>query len=230
MIHAVSYGARSLPGVLAVLLNGRLDQLLMVALSSARELGLYAVAVTLAGAPGRVIGALASAIFPRVAAGEVELVARASRLSLAATLVVSVLVAAISYPTLLLLFGSEFVASMPMVLILLVSGLPAAGSLVLGYSLRSLGRPGTVSAVDAFGLAITIPGALVLIPWLGGVGAAIVTLSANLVIFLGLLATTQRILGLTRREYLRVGPEEIQEAIARLAHPLVAWLRRRRSG
>ena len=215
--EARAYGFRAAIGVIAVTLNGRLDQILMFQLADAEQLGLYAVAVTLALAPNSVISALSSAIFPRVAAGETGLIARSCRVSMLATAVAGVGVAVLAYPMLRFLFGEEFTSAIWMVLILLVAQVVASGSLVLGYSLRSLGHPGTVSLMDVAGLVLTVPGLILLLPGLGGVGAALVSLIAYAITFFALVIATARHTGEPAARFVRFGAGDAREVRAVLA-------------
>jgi O-antigen/teichoic acid export membrane protein len=57
--EGVAFGLKSWVGGLAMIANARLDQLLMITVVAPRELGLYAVATTLAGASNLATGALA---------------------------------------------------------------------------------------------------------------------------------------------------------------------------
>ena len=194
----------------------------MIRLASAAQLGLYAVAVTLATAPGMVVGTLAGAIFPRVAAGETHLVARSCRISLLATVVCGVGVAVLAYPVLTLLFGPGFQAATTMVVILLVAQIPSSANVVLGFSLRSAGMPGKVSIAELIGLSVTIPGVFALVPVLGGIGAAIVSTAAYGAIFIYLLWQGRRIFGGNVRDYLCIQRDDISE----LGRQLEAQLRR----
>jgi O-antigen/teichoic acid export membrane protein len=208
------------------MLNGRVDQLLMIRLASADQLGLYAVAVTLASAPSMVVGTLADAIFPRIAAGENHLVARSCRISLLATVLSGIGVAAVAYPVLRFVFGPDFRAATTMVLILVVAQVPAAVNRVLGFSLRSAGFPGKVSIGEVIGLSVTVPGVIVLVPPLGGVGAAIVSAAAYGTISTYLLYQARRAFGGSLSDYVAVGASDFSEIAHQLGRRLAVFGRR----
>jgi O-antigen/teichoic acid export membrane protein len=188
-----AYGLRALGGMLAITLNTRLDQMLMLSLSSARQLGLYAVAVTIAGIATSLIVSLGGAMVPRVAAGDRALVARACRTSIGLAAGSCCLFGILTYPVLLVLFGREFTEALPMALVLLLAQVPGVGSLVLGYGLRASGFPGRVSIADVSALVVTLPALFLLVPRLGGLGAALASLCAYALTFvvLALVARTQ---------------------------------------
>jgi O-antigen/teichoic acid export membrane protein len=214
--EAISYGARALPGVASVMGNGRLDQILMLSLAGSRQLGLYAVAVTFAGTATFLISSIAIAIYPSVAAGEHELIPRACRLSLGTTIICASGGALIAYPMFRLLFGRAFEDAIGMTLILLVAQLPAAGSTVIGYGLRSMGHPGRVSIADSAALVITVPALFVLLPVLGGVGAALVSLCAYTATFALLLRYAVLESGLPASAFVAVRRSDLAEALRQI--------------
>ncbi len=191
MREGLVYGARNHVGSLAAQLNARLDQLIMIPLVPADELGLYAVAVTISGLSGLVIGILGPMLFVRVAGGDREMAPRAVRVSILSAAVIACALAAVTPLMLPLLFGEDFRGAVGMTLVLLVASLPLAGVAALGSVLMGMNRPGTPSIGELVALAITIPGLLVLLPPLGGFGAAIVSLlaySANFAVLVRMAA------------------------------------------
>ncbi len=82
-------------------------------------------------------------------------------------------------PTLLpLLFGPEFTAAVPMALVLLAANVPLSTTIVLSSGLQGDGAPLIPSIAEGIALVITVVGLIVLLPPLGGMGAAIVSLAA----------------------------------------------------
>src|SRR5262249_29443998 len=79
----LAFGLKSWVGSLAQIGNARLGQLLMIPLVAPRELGLYAVATTLAGAPLLATGSVSPPLMTRISAGHVDLLPRALRITLA---------------------------------------------------------------------------------------------------------------------------------------------------
>jgi O-antigen/teichoic acid export membrane protein len=176
--EGIPFGLRSWPGSLAALTNVRLDQFLMISVTSSSQLGLYAVAVTAASLPNVLTSALIQPIMSRVGAGEHYLVSRSLRTTVLLITLTNFAVAA-SVPFLLpLAFGQAFGGAVPMALILLLAALPLAIATVLGSALTIAGRPGTATLGQVAALAITLPGLLLLLPRMGGTGAALVSLAA----------------------------------------------------
>jgi O-antigen/teichoic acid export membrane protein len=219
---SVSFGLRSWVGGLALVANVRLDQLLMITLVDRRELGLYAVAVTLAGLSSFVIGALGPPLVTRVAQGETSLVPRALRVVLAAVGSINLAAAAVTPVVLPAIFGADFEDAVNPAIVLLIAGVPLAGIMVLAASLAAAGAPGRSSIGEGTALIITIPGLFLLVPSLGGLGAAMVSLAAYSVSFSYQLLVTRRRLGGSLRSYLLPHAEDARWAVALL-------MRRRRS-
>lgn len=175
---AISFGLKAWIGTIVGLTNGRLDQLLMVGLVSSRQLGLYAVAVTVASPTNQIAFSLTSPLLSRVAGGERALVSRALRITLTFVLLVNLLGILITPILLPALFGSSFSSAVIMALILFVAALPLCTTIVLSQAMVADGKPSIPAIAETITLAITIPGLLIFLPPLGGVGAALVSLVA----------------------------------------------------
>jgi O-antigen/teichoic acid export membrane protein len=200
--EGLRFGVKAWVAILGNLANVRLDQLLMIRLVDERQLGLYAVSLTISSLPGQVTSALSTGVFPRVAAGERSLPARVLRITLAAALLIGLGLALITLPLLEIVFGSDFLDAAPMIWILLAAGIPVTGVRLLSTSLTSGGRPGAAAYGEVVALAITVPGLLLLLQPLGGVGAAIVSLLAYTASFVYLLVVARRHFAGTFREFL----------------------------
>lgn len=176
--QGIPFGLKSWLALLASLTNGRLDQLLMIGLTPSRELGLYAVAVTMSTLPALIVSALGQPILSRVGAGEHHIVSRSVRSMVLLITIINAPTAAVSPLLLPLAFGHSFRAAVPMALILLLASLPLAVANVLSMAMTAAGRPGIPAAGEIITLGITIPGLILLLPSMGGVGAALVSLVA----------------------------------------------------
>jgi O-antigen/teichoic acid export membrane protein len=199
--ESVIFGLKTWVGNLAAMANMRLDQLVMIPTVPPRELGLYAVAVTLAGMPYILTGALGPPLITRVAQGDRALVPRALRVVLGVVSVATVVLGALTPLLLPLVFGSEFAAAIDMALVLLLAGIPSAGVLVLMSALVAAGRPGTSSIGELLALSVTGVGLLLVLEPLGGLGAALVSLAAYSANFGLQLITAQRVFGGPLQEY-----------------------------
>lgn len=191
-LAAIKFGAKTWVGTWASTANVRLDQLLMAGLVPSRELGFYAVAGTITGIPFTLIAAINNALFARVAVGDGDLAARASRVSLLIVAVVGAPLAAASPVLVPFVFGTDFSAAVPMLLVLLLASLPAAPAYVLQGALPAANQPGAAMRAELVALAVTLPALVLLLPRFGGMGAAVITVVAC-VIRLGMqLRSAQR--------------------------------------
>ena len=200
--ESIPFGAKAWVGDTADLANTRLDQLLMITLVAPRELGLYVVAANIGTFAWIITAGISPPLLARISAGEVELAPRALRTIIVVLTVFTLLVAAATPLLLALVFGSEFADAAPAAWVLLAAGLPFAGSEILKQTLIGVGRPGLPAIGQAVALLITVVGLLLLLPSMGILGAAIVSLVAYTVNFLILLFATVRTCGMTTTELL----------------------------
>lgn len=177
--EGVSFGLKAWLGGVSSVTNGRLDQVLMVDLASARQLGLYAVAVSMSTVfISLVISSMQFAMAPRVARGDTALVPKMARTTVAGSVTLASATAIASPFALRYLFGRNFEGAEPMLLILLVGSLMLALNAILSSALSSAGHPGVAARAEIYAVLITVPGLLLLLGPLGGVGAAIVSVLA----------------------------------------------------
>jgi len=175
---AVAFGAKCWLGQVAGTANYRLDQVLMAGLVSSRQLGLYAIAVTVASITHGLVLAVGAALFPRVAEGDVDLAARSSRMTVGLVGVVGAALAAASPTMVPFVFGGEFRDAVPMVIVLLLASVPLAATVVLAAALVATNEPGVTMRAELFGLAVTVPALVAFVPTTGGLGAAVISLIA----------------------------------------------------
>jgi O-antigen/teichoic acid export membrane protein len=90
------------------------------------------------------------------------------------------------------LFGADFAAAVPLVFVLLVACVWNAGLGALSQALPALNRPGAPSIGQFISVAITVPGLFLLLPALGAMGAALVSVAAYGTTFAVLLVITTR--------------------------------------
>lgn len=188
------YGVRGWGGVVANLVNWRLDQAILPALTGATNLGFYAVAVGLAELPSSLIGATKSVVFTEASArGNMQIAARAARVILAVSIAVDgVLV--LAAPTLVqLLFGSRFQPSAPLSQLLLLGNIPFTAEVILAAGLLAAGRPGLRSIGQIVAAALTLVGLIILVPMWGVTGAAVTSLVAYFISFIMTLIFFSRV-------------------------------------
>jgi O-antigen/teichoic acid export membrane protein len=189
----LAFGARGQLGNLLLLLNFRLDFLILGAIAGAGPLGVYALASRFAELLRLLPLSVFWVFYPRYArAGSAEAAAqvraltpRLGALSLAAAIPLG-LSASVALP---LVFGSQFQAGVLPCQILLVGLIAEVVGGVVTPFLYGGGRPGLNSLAMAAGVVVTLALDLLLIPHLGAVGAAVASSAAY-------TATTAALLGM----------------------------------
>ncbi len=180
------YGARAQVGGLLVLLNLRLDFLLLGALTGPAVLGIYSVASKFAELLRLLPLSATYVLYPKYAReGPATAAVEARRLlpRMGGTTLVAAVPLALSAGFLLpTVYGGEFGAAVGPAHILLL-GLAGEGvsSVVTAY-LYGSGRPGLNSIAMGAGLAITVVLDLLLIPPFGAIGAAVASSTAYITV------------------------------------------------
>lgn len=197
--EALRMGLAGQAGNVLTFMNVRVDQLLVPALAGLHAGGVYFIVARVADAVGQVSTAASSMLFPHVAAQQDErdtaTTERTTRLTLVATLGMAAALAVLAPVGLPLLFGAEYRAGVPALLLLLVAMLPVALSRVLAADLKGRGRPGLVSVGTGIGVVLVLALDLVLIPAYGIEGAALAAVIAQLATMVVLLTCYRRLTG-----------------------------------
>ena len=197
--EVLRYAARAFPGTLSDFLNTRLDQLMLLPLVGASDLGLYAVAANYAMVAIGLAQASALHALPVVAGARPderadrvrELLWRTAWTTTAVTAVLAV-AAAWALPT---LFGEAFRDSTGAALVLLAGAVPWAVFLTGNACLQATGRPSPGSVAQVVAVAVTALGIALVVPAHGIMGAAVVSLVAYV---LRLLLVVPALRGLMR--------------------------------
>jgi len=184
--RALAFGLRQSTADMVRLGNLRLDQVLMAALISSTQLGLYSVAVTAASVCFVFTTALSTVLYPRVAGGNRDFAARGVRATLLVMIAASTVVAVLLPTAIDVVFGRAFQGSIKMGWILLAASIFVAVTTALGSALTADGDPGGVALIEGCVLVCSIPVLIAVLPSGGGVAAAWVSL-ATYVITTGLL-------------------------------------------
>lgn len=200
---ALRFGLPAWMTTLGTLANARLDQLVMIVAVSERELGLYAIAVSLGYLFAEILTAsLEPAVSARIARGEPGISHRSVRVTLAVTAIATLGVMLLAQPVISILFGDAFEDAVPMFRILALAGVLLSGSTMLKSVLINSGYPGMTARSEGLTLVVTCIGLALLLRPLEGTGAAIVSVAAYAVSFAYLLRVTRRIVGGSYREFL----------------------------
>jgi O-antigen/teichoic acid export membrane protein len=211
------YGLVTWIGTVGGVLVTRLDQVLLTPLAGAKELGYYAVAVSIAEVPLVALLAVRDVLFTASAdRGDFDLVARAAR----ATVLVAVplciggiLLAPLVVPP---IFGSDFEPSVRMTQVLFVATIPNAIALVLTSGVMAAGRPGLATRAQLIAAAVTVAALFLLVPLLGAIGAAYASLlaytTAGILVSLGFV----RVSGLGLREFVVPRQTDLVQIVTRV--------------
>ncbi|MET1033929.1 MAG: oligosaccharide flippase family protein [Arthrobacter sp.] len=176
------YASALWPGLVVGIALSRADQLLIVPLSDTEQLGIYAVAVTIADAALVLNAAVRDVVFAAESARNDDArLQRAARLSTAATLLGAVALLAASAWSVPFLFGPGFAPAVPVTALLLLGVVLGNPGSVAGAGLNARGRPGLRSLSLVLALAANLVLLLLLVPALGAVGAALAKVAGNIV-------------------------------------------------
>jgi len=209
---AVAFGAKSWLGTVAGVVNVRFDQVLMAGLVASRELGLYAVAVSVASLTYGLSLAVSSALYPRVAEGDAQLAARACRVTVGIVAAAALGLAAMTPPMVPFVFGSPFADAVPMIIVLLLASIPLAAVVVLATSLNAADNPAAAMRAELVGLALTLPALVLLLPAHGGMAAAFISVAAYSLRLAVLMRPAIRAFGGTWWSFLVPTPSDLRWA------------------
>lgn len=192
-----------LPSVLTTVpqtVNLRLDQLLIIALLPARDLGLYVVAVAWSGPITPLLSAIGSVLFPHISAEPTtERRTRVLGTALQGGLVIGAVMAAVlvvAAPAgIPLVFGSRFESSVTPALLLVPAGAILAWAGVAEEGLRGLGRPGLVLVAELLAAGVTLASLPELLHSHGILGAAIASLLGYFTVATACLIAIARVTG-----------------------------------
>jgi O-antigen/teichoic acid export membrane protein len=204
-----------------LLLNMRLDQMLMTALLMPRLLGLYAVAVAWGGAVSPLLSAVGIVLFPRVAsqpsvAGSMSTLAKGFSLTVALGIVVGGLVLILTPIAVPLIFGVEFKPAVPPAMVLVLGGVASSIKGTLGEGVRGLGESKVILLGEGLGLAVTAVGLILLLRPAGMIGAATASVLGYFVATWVLVVQIRRRTGYTLKFLLWPWEDSPRAALMRL--------------
>lgn len=189
------FGAKTQAASIAANATLRLDQLLLSLLATSLELGQYAVAVAIAGAPGPLYSAFAALVIPAVSReakkgrGSRELL-RHTRWAFIAGVPIITVGLLVMKPAVTVAFGDAYSPAVLPARILLVAAVFQGVNAILGNGLRTLGNPTAAAIGEGVGLIATVALLAMLLRPYGIVGAAVASLVAYAIVtvVLGLYA------------------------------------------
>lgn len=182
------FGMTTQVASLAAQANLRLDQLLISLLLTPTDLGFYVVAVAASNVMMPLFAGLAVAATPLVVREPkvkdgATLGAGLVLFGLAAGLLGALLIGACLRPLIRLAFGTAFLPSAGIALILLAATVFQGSNQVLGATLRALGRPKAPVVSEVSGLVVGATALAILLPMLGTPGAAIAAVLSSATAF-----------------------------------------------
>jgi O-antigen/teichoic acid export membrane protein len=222
----LDYGLPCMMTGMPQMLNLRLDQMLMAALLSPRDLGLYVVAVAWSSAAAPLLNAVGVVMTPAVASATdtahgARRLAAGARITTALAITICLILAAVTQIAIVLLFGERFRPSIPAALVLM----PAAGvlglNLALQEGLRGMGRPYAVLRAELAGLAVTAFALIAMLRPMGIMGAAIASLLGYSTVSAVLLINVRRYSGMPIADFLLPRFDEIRLILGRLTAVVV---------
>lgn len=212
-VQVMPFSLRSWAGNVVGIANYRADQSLMIGLTSPTQLGFYAVAVAVAQVPVSIAGSLRGYLVTRGAGNSRSAALTSARLTILASVVGLVLVAALSPWWMPLLYGREFVPSVNALAILCLASLFAIVGNIQASLAAARGRPGLSVVPQLAGAAIGFPTLIFLTPQFGSVGAAVASLSTYLVMAIVSHMVLRRRITLRLSEYLVARSSDYRDAL-----------------
>ncbi|HUA98555.1 MAG TPA: oligosaccharide flippase family protein [Terracidiphilus sp.] len=184
----LGYGIRSygidILGTLAL----QVDQVLVVSLLSARDMGSYVVVLSISRMLNVFQTSVVMVLFPKAAGRSKEHVLAVTgssvRISVLATAVCGAAVCIAGPDLLRVVYGPEYAAAAGALRFLVLEAILSGMTFVLAQAFMALNRPGVVTVLQALGLSLCIPMMLLLIPRYGIDGAVISLLVSTTARFL----------------------------------------------
>jgi stage V sporulation protein B len=204
--EAVRTGLKLHVSSIALYLNLQIDLLFVAAMTDTRSAGLYSLSATLAAGVFLATSTLGLSALQTQTDAE-EAVARAytiefTRQAFAISLIIATAAALLAYPFILLVYGDEWVASVPSFVVLTVAAVGLGIEAPTRNLLIRIGRPGAISIAAALALGVNVAVNLALIPVIGIVGAALASVLSYWTAALLGLWLLRRVAGIPMRRVL----------------------------
>lgn len=176
----LGYGSRVYGTDLLGTLYGQFDKLIILALLTPRDFGIYSVIFALSRMFNVVQNAITSVVFPKVTGASKEVVvasvSRAFRLSMMLMLIAVVPAMIIGNMLIGLVFGPDFAEAGVAFYLLSIECILGGGSWILASAFNAMGRPGMVFVRQIIALVATVGLFFVFTPMMGLEGLALALL------------------------------------------------------
>ncbi|MGQ3477958.1 lipopolysaccharide biosynthesis protein [Paenibacillus sp. TY11] len=193
-----TYGMGSYGNDLMGQVSTYIDQILIAGLLRPADLGLYAVAVSLARMVNVFSTSIIVVLFPKASGlnkeDAVAITFRAFRVTSTATFLAAVMLMLIAPFVFTLLYGQEFKQALTVFRFLVLEVAISGGTMVLAQQFMALGKPKLVTILQGVGLALVIPLLSILVPRYGLTGAGIAMLSSGILRFIFILCNVKFVL------------------------------------
>lgn len=204
-------------GAAAGTLLSKLDMVLILPLSNAPQLGLYAVAVSIAEVIRIFNMAVRDVVFSMQSArNDDALLAMASRASTLLTACGAVAVATSAIWLVPMFFGDAFNDAVPVIAVLALGTLLGNPGSVLAAGLSARGKPIMRSLAIIGGVSANILGLLLLVPTYGAIGAACASAFASSVTATLVLLFAKYLFNLSPKQFLLIRISDLSFVISRL--------------
>ncbi|MFV0306513.1 MAG: lipopolysaccharide biosynthesis protein [Desertimonas sp.] len=181
----VAYGVHSVTSTIPRTASARIDQVLMSALVSRSDVGLYAAAVGWGMITIPAMRGLSNVTMPLVSSAKPHQVADRVRLVITAGVVMGLAVSLGAIPATLLLwgpiYGAEFAPALGAAVVMVPAAILLELGLVLGNVLRSLGRPLQVTRLEVAMMVLATAGVLAVLPLSTVLGPALASFGVYLI-------------------------------------------------
>lgn len=195
----LKYGIPLAASAIPIILNLRLDQMLLAAFMPAKVLGIYVVAVAWSATVPPALMAIGSVLFPRVASATREQRAQyfkqGTRLGMAVAILLASGIAMLTRIAIPILFGKSYLDAVPVSLVLVFAAAISGMNIIFEEGLRGLGQTKIVFWSEMVGLLATIGLLTALLRPLGIMGAGIASIVGYSVTFILLSFHANRTLG-----------------------------------
>jgi O-antigen/teichoic acid export membrane protein len=210
----LGFGMRVWVGAISGILLSRVDQVLMTPLATSYQLGLYAVAATIADIPLIINRAVRDVTFSADAAHATDSrLGTSARISSTASAVLGLVTAVTMIWWLPWLFGADFSPAIPVTAVLLLAAVLGTPGSIAGAGLSARGRPGLRSSSLVVACAINIGLLFLVVPVYGAMGAAVATLIGSLIASNANIFFLWKIFGMSPREFYGFRRDDLRTAV-----------------
>ena len=229
LFSILNYGSKVWLGSIASMLISRIAPLVMVPLSSVRDLGLYTVASTISDIALVVALGVQGALFGvNARSANANQLTATARLTTLAAIVGCIGIAATLPFWIEPLFGAEFKDATIPTIILLASAIICVPGLMASSGLSAWGRPGLRSIGLAITFVISLGSLVILVPLLGVYGATITNLISNTVLTGTMVLFASRVMGVPVSDFIVLRGRDFVRVWSELRRLVAAITRRLR--